>query len=69
MMKVAIIYHSTYGHTKRQAEAVLSGAQRVLDIHATLYTVEEATEAMDELDDADAIIFGCPTYMEVCPPA
>ena len=63
MNKIAIIYHSTYGHTKRQAEAVLCGVQQVAGIHAQLYTVEEATAAMDELDAADAIIFGCPTYM------
>ncbi len=29
MIKVAIVYHSGYGHTKRQAEAVLSGAESV----------------------------------------
>ena len=63
MQNLAIIYHSTYGHTKRQAEAVLHGAQRVPGIHARLYTVEEATSGIDEFDTADAIIFGCPTYM------
>ena len=61
MTKIAIIYHTTYGHTKAQAEAVHLGAQSVSS--ATLYTVEEATARLDELDDADAIIFGCPTYM------
>lgn len=63
MIKVAVVYHSTYGHTKRQAEAVLRGAQAVKNISAQLYTVTEATERLDELDAADAIIFGCPTYM------
>ena len=28
-----------------------------------IYTAEEAVERMDELDAADAILFGCPTYM------
>ncbi len=32
-------------------------------IQAQLYSVEEAAERLDELDAADAIIFGCPTYM------
>ena len=63
MTTVAVIYHSLYGHTKLQAEAVLRGAQGVPDITAKLYTAEEATAALDELDAADAIIFGCPTYM------
>jgi len=63
MSKIAIVYHSTYGHTKLQAEAVLRGAQGVPTITAQLYTVQEATARLDELDTADAIILGCPTYM------
>jgi len=63
MTKVAIVYHSTYGHTKLQAEAVLRGANSAPETEATLYTAEEATARMDELDSCDAIIFGCPTYM------
>ncbi len=63
MIKVAIVYHSTYGHTKLQAEAVLRGAQSVPDTATVIYTAEEATARLDELDSADAIIFGSPTYM------
>ena len=63
MSKIAIVYHTTYGHTKLQAEAVHRGAQTVSSAPAKLYTVEEATARLDELDAADAIIFGCPTYM------
>lgn len=33
------------------------------NITAKLYTAEEATNSLDELDSADAIILGCPTYM------
>ena len=63
MTNIAIVYHSIYGHTKLQAEAVLRGAQSVSGIEAKLHTVEEATGHLDEFDAADAIIFGCPTYM------
>jgi NAD(P)H dehydrogenase (quinone) len=63
MSKIAVVYHSTYGHTKLQAEAVLRGAQSVADATGVIYTAEEATAKLDELDSADAIIFGCPTYM------
>ncbi len=63
MSKIAIIYHSTYGHTKLQAEAVFRGAESVPSINARLYTAEDAAVRLDELDAADAIIFGCPTYM------
>ena len=63
MSKIAIVYHSLYGHTKLQAEAVFRGAQSLPTISAKLYTAEEAIAQLDELDTADAIIFGCPTYM------
>lgn len=63
MPNIAIVYHTTYGHTKLQAEAVQRGAQSFPGATVHLYTTEEATTAMDELDSADAIIFGCPTYM------
>ncbi|GIW98608.1 MAG: FMN reductase [Pirellulaceae bacterium] len=63
MAKVAVIYHSRFGHTKLMAEAVCRGAGSVEGVTAQLYTVEEATERLDELDEADAILFGCPTYM------
>jgi NAD(P)H dehydrogenase (quinone) len=63
MVTVAIVYHSTYGHTKVQAEAVLKGVQSVSGATAKFYTTDEAIANMDELDTADAIIFGCPTYM------
>lgn len=63
MTRIAVVYHTTYGHTKLQAEAVVRGAQAVPNTTVQLYTAQEATSRMDELDGADAIIFGCPTYM------
>ena len=63
MPKIAIVYHSTYGHTKLQAEAVQRGAQSFPGSTVLLYTTQEAIAGLDELDSADAIIFGCPTYM------
>jgi len=63
MPNIAIVYHTTYGHTKLQAEAMRRGAQSFPGASVHLYTAEEATAALDELDSADAIILGCPTYM------
>jgi len=63
MSKIAVVYHSTYGHTKLQAEAVLRGVLTVPGLNAQLYTTEQAAAHLDELDAAEAIIFGCPTYM------
>lgn len=63
MTKVAIVYHSGYGHTKLIAEAVQDGALNVEGTEVDLVTVEEAIDSMERFDDADAIIFGSPTYM------
>jgi NAD(P)H dehydrogenase (quinone) len=63
MANVYVVYHSGFGHTKLQAEAVHRGAASVEGIKAEIRTSEEASANLDELDQADAIIFGCPTYM------
>ncbi len=64
MAKIAVVYHSGYGHTARQAEAVKNGAASVPGVHAALYPAAEIDEARwAELEKADAIIFGAPTYM------
>lgn len=61
--RIAIVYHSGYGHTARQAEAVKSGVEQVRGAEALLLTVEEARTRWDDLAGAEAIIFGAPTYM------
>ena len=63
MTRVAIVYYSGFGHTKLQAEAVHRGAASVDGIEAQLLTTDEASADIDQLDTADAIIFGSPTYM------
>ena len=63
MSKLIVIYFSGYGHTKLQAEAVQRGAASVDGMEAELLTTDQATQRLDELDNADALIFGCPTYM------
>ena len=51
--RIAIAFHSGYGHTARQAEAV-----------AELVPLDELTEDVwERLTAADAIVFGAPTYM------
>jgi NAD(P)H dehydrogenase (quinone) len=63
MAIITIVYHSGYGHTKRQAEAVLRGLSSVSGVTAKILTTDEATANLDSLDASDGIIFGCPTYM------
>lgn len=64
---ICIVYHSGYGHTARQANAVAEGARGTDDATVSEIPVEdladEQSSAWETLDAADAIIFGCPTYM------
>jgi multimeric flavodoxin WrbA len=61
--RVAIVYHSGYGHTERQAQAVRAGVERVEGAEALLLTVEDAQTRWEDLASAEAIIFGAPTYV------
>src|ERR1700756_804301 len=63
MTNIAIVYHSGYGHTQAVAEAVAAGARDVAGAKVNLIPVAEAEAREAELDAADAIIFGSPTYM------
>jgi NAD(P)H dehydrogenase (quinone) len=62
MKKIAIVYHSGYGHTQRQAEHVARGARQA-GSQVSLIPAAEAESRFAELNAADAIIFGAPTYM------
>ena len=61
MSKIAIVFHSGYGHTKRMAEAVAEGAKGELIAVDAEGNITEAQ--WTTLAAADAIIFGSPTYM------
>lgn len=64
MARIAIVYHSGYGHTAKQAEAVHAGAASVAGAEATLLSVHDLNDAFwQTLNAADAIVFGAPTYM------
>ncbi|PZP36704.1 MAG: NADPH-dependent FMN reductase [Roseateles depolymerans] len=65
MSKIAVVYFSGYGHTKKIAEVVAesAGAQLVaIDAEGNLGEAEWAA-----LNAADAIVFGAPTYMGGAP--
>jgi NAD(P)H dehydrogenase (quinone) len=63
MTNIAIVYHSGYGHTQAVAEAVAAGARSVAGVKVNLIPTNEAEAREADLDAADAIIFGSPTYM------
>lgn len=61
MSKIVVVFHSGYGHTLKQAQAVAAGARAELvaiDAEGNL-----SPEQWTQLDGADAIILGSPTYM------
>ena len=61
MTKIAVVFHSGYGHTLRMAQAVAQGAGGQLvaiDADGQLTEADWAT-----LSAADAIVMGSPTYM------
>ena len=61
MVKIAVVFHSGYGHTLRVAQAVADGAgAELVTIDADGNLPEGGWET---LNAADAIVFGTPTYM------
>jgi NAD(P)H dehydrogenase (quinone) len=72
MATVAVVYHSQYGHTKALAEAILKGVQSVSGVRGVLISTTELPSPgqdrklggrWDELNAADAMLLGSPTYM------
>ena len=63
-IQVAIAYHSVQGHVARLARAVADGVAEVPDAAADPVALDSLTSSSwERLDRADAIVFGCPTYM------
>ena len=61
MAKVAVVFHSGYGHTLRMAQSVAQGAgAELVPIDADGNLTDAGWET---LNAADAIIMGSPTYM------
>lgn len=61
-VSIAVIYHSNYGHTKRVAEAVVTGARQQLpETQARAIDVHDVD--WDFLDAADLLVFGSAVYM------
>lgn len=67
MASIVIVYHSGYGHTRKQAEAVEAGAASVAGSTVSMLAINKEGDlpegGFDMLAAADAIIFGSPTYM------
>ena len=58
-----IFYISSYGNTRRMAEAIYQGAMQVEDVRVSLYDLEggEVGPFVDLIEEADGLVFGTPT--------
>lgn len=62
-IKVAVVYHSGFGHTEVLANAVAAGAESAGATATTVSVADLDQIDWDVLASADALIFGTPTYM------
>ena len=71
-MNVAVVFHSASGSTRQLARAVAAGAAAMPDVEVAMAEIVGAdiiegrfhnTKLLQHLDNADALIFGSPTYM------
>jgi flavorubredoxin len=58
-----VFYLSAYGNTRRMAEALAAGAERVAGVRVSLYDLEggDAGILTDLVEEADGLAFGSPT--------
>ena len=65
--RIAVVYHSGYGHTEVIAKAVYEGTLEIKGTESKLIKVNPEGKIPEEawhiLEKSDAIIFGAPTYM------
>lgn len=72
MVKVAIVFHSVSGSTKKLAETIAVGIRSVSEVDVVIAEIVGAdifegrfknSALIEELKDVDAMIFGSPTFM------
>ena len=60
MIKIAIVYHSETGNTKRMAELIEEGCGKVSGVEARAMSIADMDGAY--IAEAKAVLFGGPTY-------
>ncbi|AWH89975.1 flavodoxin family protein [Limnobaculum parvum] len=67
MARIAMVYHSGYGHTAKVAEAVAKGSMEISGTQVDILPIDAEGNLSEQawviLSIADGIIFGSPTYM------
>ena len=64
-VRVLVAYYSRTGNTEQMAHGVAKGVRRVPGVVALVKRVEEVSK--EDLEAADGIILGCPTYFANIP--
>lgn len=64
-VRVLVAYDSLSGNTTRMAEAAAGGARRLAGAEVVVRKVAEVTR--EDLERADGIVLGCPTYYGTMP--
>jgi len=65
LVRVLVAYDSLTGNTEKMAEGVVAGAKKVPGVVVVLKPVDKVTK--EDLETADGIILGCPTYYGTIP--
>ncbi len=58
-MKIAIVYYSKTGNTKKIAEIVADGARKINGVNVKCMSIEDVDDSF--IQEAKAVIFGSPT--------
>ena len=58
MTYIAVVHHSGFGHTARQAEAVIRGVTSFSEVTCEGFDVGQTPYPFEALAAADAIVFG-----------
>ncbi len=66
-MKLAVIYDSKTGNTKKAAEWIVEGMMEVAEVEAQAFSIEAVDEAF--IKEAKGIIVGSPSYAATMTPA
>lgn len=64
-VRVLVAYYTLHGSTEKMAGAVAEGARSVAGVTVQMKKVEEVTK--EDLQAADGLILGCPTYFANIP--
>ena len=64
-VRVLVVFDSLTGNTEKMAQGVVEGAKRVAGVVVVLKPVDKV--AKEDLQAADGIILGCPTYFGTMP--